>query len=155
MAFPFRSIRATDVLGELQRCSPAATIAVLKADTAAGVLTSRYLTGAAASRLEDICIDIGYHVSGWVAAHCVPMVNADAQLDLDGRAGELRYVLAMPVLSGSHLVGVLAFYNSTAFGEAILHRIETLMPQVAAWLEADEEPATATGTHMGLMHVGY
>jgi hypothetical protein len=134
---------ADDVMSLLQM-APHSTVAVFSVDAEQGTLVPTRVLGPAAPRLRDLTIDIGYHVSGWVAANWVPMVNADAQLDLDVRTGDLRYALSMPLIADYRLSGVLTLYSAEPFGDAILHRVESVMPSLAASLhECDAMPPVA------------
>ena len=152
MAFPSRALSTTDELSALQQMMPGSTLAVLTVDPGLSVLTPTHLIGPAAGRLRDLTIDVGYHASGWVAANWVPMVNADAQLDLDVRARELRYVLAMPLICDHRLTGVLAMYSVEPFSDAVLQRVDLLMPQLAAQIEAPvEAPALSFSRDLRLV----
>lgn len=139
MAFPTRALTLSDELSMLQQLSPGSTVSVMTVDSGRGMLVPTQVVGPAAARLRNVSIDIGYHVSGWVAAHWVPMVNADAQLDLDVVAQELRYALSMPLLHRHRLAGVLTIYSAEAFGDAVLQRVEMLMPRLAESLDAPDE----------------
>lgn len=126
----------------MQQLAPGSTVALMTVDGSHGALVIDQIVGPATPRLRDLTIDVGYHVSGWVAAHWVPMVNADAQLDLDVRAEELRYALAMPLVYEHRLTGVLTIYSAQPFGDAMLQRIEVLMPDLAAALDRPEDAPT-------------
>jgi hypothetical protein len=141
MAFPTLAA-ARDELSSLQQLAPGSTVTLLTVDGEHGALTVDQVVGPAAGRLRDLSIDVGYQVSGWVAANLVPMVNADAQLDLDVRADELRYALAMPLLHEHRLMGVLTVYSADPFTDTLLQRVELLMPQLAAWLDRSDETPT-------------
>jgi hypothetical protein len=146
MAFATRSLTPSDELSSLQQLAPGSTVALMTVDGPQGVLVINRMIGPASPRLRDLTIDVGYHVSGWVAAHWVPMVNADAQLDLDVKAEELRYALAMPLVHEQRLTGVLTVYSAEPFGDAVLERIELLMPDLAAALDSPAEAPTTAFT---------
>jgi hypothetical protein len=131
MAFPTRSLATADELSSLQQLLPGSTVVVLAVDAQRGVLVPKQMVGPAAGRLRDLTIDVGYHVSGWVAANWVPMVNADAQLDLDIRAHDLRYALSMPLICDHRLVGVLTIYSVEPASDVLLQRAELMMPALA------------------------
>ena len=152
MAFPSRALSTNDELTALQQLMPGSTVAVLTVDAARGALIPAQLIGPATGRMRDLAIDIGYHASGWVAANWVPMVNADAQLDLDVRAHELRYVLSMPLICDHRLTGVLAMYSVEPFSDAVLQRVDMVMPQLAAQIEAPpESPALSFSRDLRLV----
>ena len=83
-------------------------------------------------------IAVGERVSGWVAATGRAAVNSDPQLDLDQGERDvppLRSALAVPVMGGGQIIGVLAFYAEApdAFSEAHQRFVESaarLMGQV-------------------------
>ena len=142
MAFPTRNAAPFDELSSLQQLAPGSTVTLLTLDGARGALTVDQIVGPAAARLRDLSIDVGYQVSGWVAANLVPMVNADAQLDLDVHADELRYALSMPLLHEHRLTGVLTVYSADPFTDKVLQRVEMLMPELAASLDRSDDTPT-------------
>jgi hypothetical protein len=146
MAFPLRSHAPADDLASLQQLLPSTTLAVFSVDADREALVLNRVLGPAAVRLRDLTIDIGFQVSGWVAANWVPMINADAQLDLDLRAEELRYALSMPLIADNRLAGVLTLYSTEPFGDVVLQRVEVLMPVLAANVASHEDSPTV-GPH--------
>jgi hypothetical protein len=133
MAHSTRTMTVIDNdLVALQQLAPGSTVALFVTDASQQALVVDQVIGPASVRLADLTIDIGYHVSGWVAANWVPMVNADAQLDLDVHAEELRFALAMPLLLDHRLMGVLTIYGAEPFTDRVLQRVELLMPLLAA-----------------------
>lgn len=142
-----------DELASIQRLAPTSTVAVFCVDTAHSLLVMNQVLGPAAPRLGELTIDIGYQVSGWVASNWVPMVNADAQLDLDIRAEELRYALSMPLITDHRLMGVLTLYNAEPFGDVMLQHIELVMPALAANLaDAGGAPTVAVSRDVPLVY---
>ena len=132
--------------GYLRQLAPGATVALLTVDALRGVLAVQHAVGPAASRLDDLAIDIGHRVSGWVAANWQPMINADAQLDLETLAEDLRYTLAMPLVADNRMVGVLAIYSTEQFGDLQSRRIEMITPHLATALASVETPAVPKPT---------
>ena len=128
----------------LNHLAPDATVAVFEVDAERGVLVARHVRGAAAARLEQLTIDIGYQVSGWVAANWVPMVNVDAQLDLDFEAQDLRYALSLPLLNERQLAGVITLYSAAPFDDGALHRAEEVLPRLAETMSDVEHAVTQT-----------
>ncbi|HUE88922.1 MAG TPA: HD domain-containing phosphohydrolase [Vicinamibacterales bacterium] len=120
--------------GYLRHLAPRTTFALLTVDATRGALAPQYTAGPAAHALEDLSIEVGHRVSGWVAANWRPMFNADARLDLDDRDTDLRYAASMPLIDNERLVGVLALYGAEPFGDAQARRLEMITPHVAAAL---------------------
>ena len=126
----------------LRPLAPGATFALMTVDPTRGVLVVQYATGPAASRLSGLTIDVGYRVSGWVAANWQPMVNAAAQLDLDALAEDLQYALAVPLVAENRLAGVLAIYCVEPFGDLQSRRVEMITPHLAIALASVDSTAT-------------
>jgi putative nucleotidyltransferase with HDIG domain len=129
--------------GYLRPLAPGATFAIMTIDPARGVLVVQHATGPAGSRLPGLTIDVGYRVSGWVAANWQPMINAAAPLDLDKLAEDLRYALAVPLVAENRLVGVLAIYNAEPFGDLQSRRVEMIAPHLATALASAESQPTS------------
>jgi putative nucleotidyltransferase with HDIG domain len=120
--------------GYLRPLAPGATFTLMTVDTMRGVLVVDHAVGPAASRLQGLTIDVGHRVSGWVAANWQPMVNAEAQLDLDDQAEDLRYVLSLPLVAENRLTGVLTVYSTEMFGDLQSRRVEMITPHLAGAL---------------------
>jgi hypothetical protein len=124
--------------GYLRQLAPNTTFALYTVDTARGVLVAQHAIGPAAARVRTLTIDVGYRVSGWVAANWRPMINADAQLDLAGDAEDLRYAISIPLVAENRLVGVLTAYSVEQFAEAESRRLEIVTPHMATALASVE-----------------
>jgi putative nucleotidyltransferase with HDIG domain len=128
--------------GCLRHLVPGATIALYTVDASRGVLVAQHATGPHAADVQPLAIEIGYRISGWVAANWQPMINADAQLDLAAPTENLRFAISVPLIAEARLVGVLTVYSDERFGDLQGRRIEIVSPHLAAAL-ASVESATA------------
>jgi putative nucleotidyltransferase with HDIG domain len=126
--------------GYLRQLLPGATLAMMTVDTVRGCLVTRHAFGPAADRITTLTMDVGQRVSGWVAATWQPMVNADARLDLDDAAGDLRYAMSVPLVAENRLVGVLAVYGDEPFADRQSRQIEMITPHLAGALAVAEAP---------------
>jgi putative nucleotidyltransferase with HDIG domain len=137
------TVRDVGVLagGYLRQLAPGATLALMTIDAVRGELVTRYALGPAADRVSARAFEVGQRVSGWVAATSQPMVNADARLDLDETVGDLRYVMSVPLVAESRLLGVLTIYAAEQFGDRQSRRIEMITPHLASALAVAEPPA--------------
>jgi putative nucleotidyltransferase with HDIG domain len=118
--------------GCVRQLIPGATVALFTVDDARGVLVVQHAAGPQASLLPELTIEVGYHVSGWVAANGQPMINADAGLELGPVATGLRYVISMPLVADARLVGVLAIYSADPFSDLQTRRVEIITPHLAS-----------------------
>ena len=77
-------------------------------------------------------------IAGWVKVTRKPALNADPALDFGYRVPALRSCLAVPVLSGDTVAGVLALYRGQpqAFSESHARLLELLAPRIGASLDA-------------------
>jgi putative nucleotidyltransferase with HDIG domain len=125
----------------LRQLAPGGTVVLMTVDATRGVLVVQYAVGAAASRVLGLTIDVGHRVSGWVAANWQPMVNAQAQLDLEELTGELRYAIALPLVAENRLTGVLTIYSAEQFVDVQSRRVEIITPHLATALASIESPA--------------
>ncbi len=102
----------------LRRVIPVATMALYKPRLDANELAVIAASGVGASALAGLNVPIAERVSGWAFAHCQPVLNSDATLELGPVARTfstpLRYVLAVPIMDGSP-VAVLAVFGSEPF----------------------------------------
>jgi putative nucleotidyltransferase with HDIG domain len=132
--------------GHLRQLAPGASCAIFTMDTTRGELVVQYAAGAAAVRLSGMAIEVGRRITGWVAAARQPMVNADATLDLDERAEDLRFAVSMPLVAESRVVGVMTLYAGEPFGNLQVRRLEMITPHLAAALTAThiEKPRRVT-----------
>jgi putative nucleotidyltransferase with HDIG domain len=68
--------------------------------------------------LQALSMPLGYGISGWVAAHGTPLLNANASLDFRGTPPVANLVrsLCVPVHSDGHIVGVVSLYTDDQRG---------------------------------------
>lgn len=133
--------------GHLRYLAPGASLVLFAVDGPHGALVAQTAAGPAAERLRGASMHVGQRVSGWVAANRQPMINADAQLDLDD-AGELRFATALPLVANSRLLAVMTLYADEPFADVQVRRLEMVVPQLASSLAAAEHarahPASST-----------
>jgi hypothetical protein len=122
--------------GHLRQLAPGASCAILTLEATRGELVVQFAAGPAAIRLSGMSIEVGRRISGWVAATRQPMVNAEASLDLDERAENLRFAVSMPLVVETRLVGVMTLYAVEPFGDLQVRRLEMITPHLASALAA-------------------
>ena len=90
-------------------------------DPITGELVFSVPTGPAASQLKDVRLPHGQGIAGWVAVHKQALIVPDVQQDsrfysaIDATTGFItRSVLAVPILQGHELLGVLETINKEA-----------------------------------------
>jgi putative nucleotidyltransferase with HDIG domain len=135
LALTFDLRQTVDAVGKHAAAAlPAEAIVLFEYDRDSDALLPAATAGTT-TFAPDTLVPLGTRVSGWVAATRRAFLNGDARLDLEGApgTGALRSVLAVPVLSQSELVGVLAFYATRpdAFTEAQQAYAEALAEIVA------------------------
>lgn len=82
------------------------------------------------SQLSGLAIGLGERLSGWVAANRRTIVNSDPALDLGDYARRsgltLSNTLAVPLVGGRDLLGVLSVYRDEPFNEADKTQLESV-----------------------------
>ena len=138
---------------QLRQLAPNATMSLYTLDESKASIASQYVAGAAAASVPVVSIPLGERISGWVAANCRAMTDADAVLDLGkGGEGALRYTLqASPLVGDRGLVGVLTLYSAEPFGEQLALTIEMIGPHLAKAVAA---AATAETSHRSALADG-
>jgi putative nucleotidyltransferase with HDIG domain len=121
----------------LQRIGAVDSLAIYRTGQGLDRLTAFYTAGAAADVASRMDIEVGDRLSGWVAANGGPMVNADAALDFDGAAPELRSALVVRETQGDITV-VIAFYSRAdqAFDDDLLGLVQAIAPAIAGRVAA-------------------
>lgn len=115
-------------------------------DALAPMFTAGGDTVAASSRVA-----LGERLSGWVAATRTPIVNSDARLDLDADVRDqsvLQCALAVPICTGDHVGGVLAFYSDRPGAFSSLH---ARMAEATAALVAERICAARSELAQGML----
>ena len=98
------------------------TAAVFVVDEVQHRLVAARTSGSHARLLEGLSMAIGERMSGWAAATCQPMINADAALDLfDVPASGLRAAIAVPCSGPSDVQIVLTLYPTSPDAFSSLH----------------------------------
>jgi putative nucleotidyltransferase with HDIG domain len=120
----------------LRRLVPSNLSVLYAHDSDADELVVVHASGEHAGSVTDLRIGTGQRLSGWVAANRRTIRNSDPVLDFGEAARtmspRLRSCLSTPLISGSHLIGVLALYSATrdAFTEEHQRVIEVVARQV-------------------------
>jgi putative nucleotidyltransferase with HDIG domain len=141
---------ATVAWSHLRHLAPGASVAIFTVDALRNAMVAQFSAGPAADRLSGITIGVAERVTGWVAANFQPMLNADAHLDLD-HPGELSSVVSLPLVIDGRLVGVLSLYNSEAFTEPQLRRLEIIAPHLATALAAADQDRLRGGSELRIV----
>ena len=127
------------ILGQVLPCD---TMAIFAPDVEHDDIVVRYAAGLHASALRDLRKASGAGVAGWCAANTRSALNADPALDIGVRSTDmvptLRACLAVPLVAGEMVVGVLALYRGArdGFCEDDLRLVELLAPRLARSLGA-------------------
>ena len=130
---------AADIISKhLRRIVPASTCVLFLYEQDRDELVVAHASGEGASQFIDLRIPRGQRLTGWVAANKQSILNSDPVLDL-GEAVlrhsrlRLRSCLSTPLISNSHLVGVLSVYSTTpeGFTEDHLRLLEVVARQVS------------------------
>ena len=127
---------------------PRASCAFFLADTATDSVAARFVAGEASPVLQGLTMKVGERLTGWVAANRQPIVNSEAQLDLGEEAtlAGLRYCLALPLVHGNDLAGVLSLYAAEPFPEEHAKTLQMITPHLGhmfASIESRTEPQPA------------
>jgi len=121
----------------LRRLIPFALSILYLYDNDTDELVAKHAVGDAAGTTSDLRVQLGQHLSGWVAANRQTILNSDPVLDLGDVARtfspRLRSCLSTPLVSNDQLVGVLTLYSHRIDGFNDDHRriVEAVARQVA------------------------
>jgi putative nucleotidyltransferase with HDIG domain len=143
-----------DVIAKhLRRLIPSNLSVLYAYDSEADELLVVHASGEHAGSVNDLRIGTGQRLSGWVAANRRTIRNSDPVLDFGEAARamtpRLRSCLSTPLVTGSHLTGVLALYSDTrdAFSEEHQRVIEVVARQVTPAVQQAAE-LQRTRTHV-------
>lgn len=140
----------------LQRVVPAASCVFFVASLRGDRIDARFASGQGAAALRTLSMGLGQRLSGWVAANRQAIVNSDARLDFGGEPelSGLGYCLAMPLVTGDTLTGVVTLYAADPFSDDHARIMQMMAPHLAEMLarteksggaEAMATPVTAAG----------
>jgi hypothetical protein len=120
---------------------PGASGAWFVGDASRDSMVAAHTFGPAAHVLRGLSIEVGAHLTGWVAAHRQPIVNSDAALDIGARAENVMPALetctSVPLMAGDGLIAVLSLYApADAVSDDCGRLIQMLAPHIAAALAA-------------------
>lgn len=76
-------------------------------------ISPAYVTGQFAQQLQDMEVQLGKGISGWVMAYKRPMLNASPALELSGLRGDLSILtdsLVVPLITDAECVGTISLY---------------------------------------------
>lgn len=131
----------------LQRVVPASSCVFFAASSRGDQIAARFASGEGAAFLKTLSMGMGQRLSGWVAANRQVIVNSDARLDFGSETEleELRYCLALPLVAGDSLVGVVTLYASGTFSDDHARIMQMVAPHLAEMLaRADSSSAETT-----------
>lgn len=103
--------------GALVASTCASTLALFVPAESGGRLRALWAAGRVAQTVGALQPELGRGVSGWVAAHRVVLLNADADLEFQGAAdaaGLPRHALSVPVDFENGATGALTIYGDDA-----------------------------------------
>ena len=104
------------IAGCAVRIAPSATCAVFLCVEKEQRLVVKYTKGVNAEVLKDYSIGIRKNLSGWVAEHREPVVNARALRDLapieERLTADVEYALVFPFISMNKCLGTISLYSS-------------------------------------------
>ena len=129
---------AGDVVAKhLRRLIPFSLCVAYIYNPATNELEAKYSVGENSSVAHGLRMEVGQHLSGWVAANHQSILNSDPLLDFGdvGRqlSPRLRSCLSCSLTSENQLVGVLSLYSNAKDGFTEDHRriLEAISHQVA------------------------
>ena len=128
--------RAQTFLSVALRATGARAGLVAKYDEGADDLEILVADGFGAAKIAGLRMQLGEHLTGWVAANAKPIVNSDAALDLGFLAPYTSFGLAMclsvPVSTeAGSIVGVLSIYSTEQFTSDDLATVRALSAAIA------------------------
>jgi len=112
------------ILRMTQRTLKASASSVILIDQDKRELYFRVTGGKAGHALQQVRLDLGVGIAGWVASHGRPIISNDVNQDprfnkeIDEVTGFVtRSILAVPLVSGRNVVGVLEVLNKVNDGQ--------------------------------------
>jgi len=97
-------------------------------------------------------IEMGKGISGWVAAHKRPMINAEPALDLLGIQGDFSFLtdaLVVPIAHEDEILGTITLYaqDPISYGEHDLDTLQMLATLLAPLIAESKKGETAASEH--------
>jgi diguanylate cyclase (GGDEF)-like protein len=97
-------------------------------------------------------IEMGKGISGWVAAHKRPMINAEPALDLVGIQGDFSFLtdaLVVPIAHEDEILGTLTLYaqDPISYGEHDLDTLQMLATLLAPLISESQKGEIAASEH--------
>jgi len=134
------------IASKTQRVVDYSTFIVFLIDRERNVIRTEFVRGMREQDLAGMTIPVGEGISGMVAANGIPIRSDDPGRDLEfarpgPSGGEMRSVLALPLLRERDIVGVITIYhtNAQAFTEDHLRLLAIVARQASMAIENARE----------------
>jgi diguanylate cyclase (GGDEF)-like protein/putative nucleotidyltransferase with HDIG domain len=136
-----RSLSMSDTLSHLsariKRFVPYASCVIYLINSEDDRVIPHHVAGMYKTILEGVEIQLGEGVTGWVAAHKKPLCNVSPEPDfpnLEALRSVFNSCLAVPLLVGNSVVGVISLYSNTrnVYSEEHIRLMEAIAPHSAA-----------------------
>jgi diguanylate cyclase (GGDEF)-like protein len=127
-------------------------------------IKAEYVFGSHSDLLQNITIDIGKGISGWVAAYRQPMVNTSAALEFQGIEDipDLQDVISVPLIQDGSCLGTISIYINRMhfYTSHHLHLLQSIAEQATTLLHEAQIFQKSTGEALldpvtGTFRVGY
>ncbi|HEY1939305.1 MAG TPA: HD domain-containing phosphohydrolase [Candidatus Angelobacter sp.] len=166
LSFPGEAITLTEVMStsalRLHSLVPFDSIAVYAVRS--DVIFARFALGENARQLSSLRVPMGQGLVGWVAENGNYIINGNPTVEpgLDGLKSKLslRSALAIPLIKGTRIIGVLALYgvNTDAFTPEHLNVVQAnaryLVDVIAEKLDVEESLFTSRSGWRPRVHLG-
>jgi GAF domain-containing protein len=119
----------------LRQAIPSDAIAIFVTDDDCEGVSVHFTAGLHADRLRGAGYVAGAGIAGCVFEHLRPVLNANPALEFgDGVTRPLRWCVAVPLVDGDSLAGVLALYRASEnpYTDADVRLLELLAPRLAS-----------------------
>ena len=107
------------IASKIAKLVPSTTCAIYLHSMANDTLTAKHVSGANADAFKDYAMPFGQNLSGWVAAHNHPAINADPVFDVlplkNKLAAALNTALVYPLYYKNLCLGTISLYASDGF----------------------------------------
>ncbi len=125
------------IASRIEKIVPSVTCVIYLYSPAKGCLTASHVSGANMEAFKGYAMELGENLSGWVAAHTQPAVNADPVLDVlplkDRITVQIDNSLVYPLKFEDKCLGTISLYgsNKTRFKDDHLRAMEIVSKQAA------------------------